>query len=102
MKAVIVGASETGVTIAKMLSEEHHDVFLIDRDAMRLQVAAQDLDIATRVGTGTDWQLLEELTEMAPDLFVALTESDETNLISCAIAKELGYPQTAARLRHSN
>jgi trk/ktr system potassium uptake protein len=99
MKTVIAGAGETGVTIARLLSEENNDVVLIDQDSHRLQSAAQDLDIATRVGSATDWELLEELMELGPDLFVALTEDDETNLIGCSIAKELGYPQTAARVR---
>jgi trk/ktr system potassium uptake protein len=99
VKVVIVGAGNIGLAIASLLSEEHHDVILVDRDAVLLERAVQDLDIATREGSGTDWGLLEELKELNPDLLIAVTNSDETNLVCCSIAKGLGYPRTIARVR---
>ena len=99
MRIVIIGAGQIGLATARLLSEEDHDVILIDKDDLALERAAQDLDIAARVGSGTDWKLLEELMEVAPDLFLALTDADEVNLAACTIAKGLGFGQTVARLR---
>ena len=99
MKVVIIGAGEIGHAIALMLSREHHDVILVDKSRAVLDRAVQDLDIATRLGSGTDWTLLEELKELEPDLLIAVTDDDETNLVCCAIAKGLAYPRTIARVR---
>ncbi len=99
MKVVIVGAGDIGLSIAELLSKEHHDVILVDRDRALLERAVQDLDIATKVGSGTDWTLLEELKELSPDLLIAVTDQDETNLVCCSVAKGLAYPKTVARVR---
>ena len=97
MKVVIIGAGDIGQAIASLLSGEHHDVILVDSDPVRLERAAQELDIAIREGSGTDWGLLEELKELNPDLLIAVTQGDEINLVCCSIAKGLGYPRTIAR-----
>jgi trk system potassium uptake protein TrkA len=101
MNIVIVGAGSIGCYLAKIFSQEAYNIILIDKDAEKLSVLARDLDIATRIGDGTDWELLEDLVEFEPDLFVALTQQDETNLVSCTIAKQLGFPRTVARIRKS-
>lgn len=99
MNIVIIGAGEIGSYIASLLSKERHNVVLIDKDADKLKRINSNLDVATRVGNGTDWQMLDELLEMAPDFLVALTNDDDANLVSCAIAKHLGYPHTIARVK---
>lgn len=101
MNIVIVGAGDVGMYIASTLSAEEHNVILIDKSATRLEQASWNLDVATRVASGADWQLLDELMELNPDVFVAVTENDETNLVACAIAKNLGYPKTIARIRNA-
>lgn len=101
MNIVILGAGHVGLHSAKVLSKEENNVILIDKDARQLEVASREIDVATRVGDGTDWQLLEELTELNPEMFLALTGSDETNLTACAIAKNLGYGQTIASVKHA-
>lgn len=95
---VIVGAGDIGRYIASILSKEQHNVIVIDQDRKRLEEASLTMDIAIRHGSGTDWQLLEDLQELSPDLFIALTRDDEINLASCSIAKHLGYPRTIARV----
>lgn len=97
MSIVIVGAGELGRHIASVLSREHK-VILIDKDVKQLEKASWNTDIATRQGSGIDWQLLDNLLEHSPNFFIAFTGNDETNLISCAIAKHLGYPTTIARI----
>ncbi|MFT4552978.1 MAG: trk system potassium uptake protein TrkA [Chlamydiales bacterium] len=101
MNIVILGAGHVGLHCAKVLSKEENNVILIDKDARQLEIASREIDVATRLGDGTDWQLLEELTELNPEIFLALTGSDETNLAACAIAKNLGYEQTIASVKHA-
>jgi trk system potassium uptake protein len=101
MNIVILGAGHIGLHCARVLSKEENNVILIDKDPAQLEFASREVDVATRVGDGTDWQLLEELTEQKPEMFLALTGSDETNLTACAIAKNLGYGQTIASVRHA-
>lgn len=101
MSIVIVGAGDVGLYIAQILSKEEHNIILIDKNGKKLQNASNLLDVATREGSGTDWQLLDDLLELSPSLFIALTDDDETNLVSCSIAKNLGYPRTIARV-HDN
>src|SRR3989338_160005 len=100
MNIVIIGAGDIGAYTAALLSSEKHNVILVDRDRLQLEKMAHDLDIATVEGNGADWRLLEELKEHAPDLLLALTSHDETNLTIGSMAKHLGYPITVSRIRH--
>jgi len=102
MNIVILGAGSIGSHLAKILSQEEHNVVVIDLDPKALERLSRTADVATRLGSGTNWQLLEELTEISPDLFIALSSDDETNLAACAIAKNLGYPKTVARIRQKS
>lgn len=98
MNIVIVGAGGIGRYIASVLSKEQLNVILIDPDPKKLEKASWNIDVATRLGSGIDWQLMDDLLDLSPDFLIALTESDETNLVACAIAKHLGYPRTIARV----
>lgn len=99
MNIVIVGAGDIGSYMASVLSKDQHNVILVDQDGRRLENVAASLDVATRLGSGTDWQLLDDLRELNPHLLIAVTDDDETNLVSCSIAKQLGYPRTICRIR---
>lgn len=101
MNIVIVGAGNTGRYLATLLSENQHNVLVIDKDKKKLEQLSQTLDIATRVGSGDDWQLLDSVLELFPDLFIAMTQNDDTNVVSCSLAKQLGIPSTIARV-HDN
>lgn len=100
MNIVIIGAGDIGLHLATIFSQVDYGIVLIDLDGHKLESAARDLDVATRLGSGVDWELLEDLMEFSPDLLIALTNDDETNLVACTIAKNLGYPQTIARVRN--
>jgi trk system potassium uptake protein TrkA len=102
MNIVILGAGNIGSYLAMILSQEEHNVVVIDRDPKALERLARSADVATRLGSGTDWRLLEDLTEISPDLFIAMSSDDETNLVACAIVKNLGYPKTVARIRQNS
>ncbi len=99
MNIVILGAGGVGRYIAHILSKEEHNVILIDPDIKKLEKVSWEMDVAIREGSGTDWQLLDDLLDLSPDFLVALTNSDEINLAACAIAKHLGYRRTIARVR---
>ncbi len=99
MNIVIIGAGDIGLHLAAIFSQVNYGIVLIDNNPQILEQAARELDVATRIGSGTDWELLEDLMEFNPDLLIALTNDDEKNLATCTIAKNLGYPQTIARVR---
>lgn len=101
MKIVILGAGTIGSYLADTLAKEQHDVIVIDQDPKALEKVARYSDVATRLGSGTDWRVLEDLAELSPDLFIAMSSDDETNLVACTIAKNLGYSKTVARIRES-
>ncbi len=99
MNIVIIGAGDIGLYIATLLSKQKHNVILIDKNGAKLEEVSWQMDVAIQQGSGTDWQLLDHLLEIQPDLFLALTNQDEVNLVACSIAKHLGYPKTIARVK---
>ncbi|MBN1320135.1 MAG: Trk system potassium transporter TrkA [Thermoleophilia bacterium] len=100
MYAIIVGAGEVGFHIATILSQEGHDVAVIDRDQDAHQRAVQQLDCLAVHGNGASRRVLEEAGVGRADLLVAVTDSDEVNMIACMAAKGVGVPLTAARVRN--
>ena len=68
---VIVGAGDIGRYIASILSKEQHNIIMIDHDRKKLEEVSLAMDVAIRHGSGTDWQLLEDLQELSPDLLIA-------------------------------
>jgi trk system potassium uptake protein TrkA len=98
MNIVIVGAGGTGSYLARLLSSEKHNVIVIDRNERKLEQLALTCDVATRAGSAGDWQLLDDLLELSPDMLIALTDDDDANLVACSLAKQLGYPTTIARV----
>ena len=99
LNVVIIGAGEVGQYIARILSREEHNVILVDKDSKKLEGMAAKMDVGTRKGFGSDWKLLDELLDVDPDFLIAMTNEDEVNLISCSIAKNLGYRKTIARVK---
>lgn len=99
MNIIILGAGKIGSYVASALSEEEHNVILIDKDLKALQRVSQLSDVATIHSTSPCWKLFEELLENKPDLFFAATGDDETNLIACSVAKNLGFPKTVAQIQ---
>lgn len=98
MNVVVLGAGEIGAYVAKTLSEEEHNVLLIDSDTELLERAARDSDIA-HLHAQPSAKLLENLLEQKPDLFFAATEDDATNLLFSSIAKNIGFPKTVCRVK---
>lgn len=100
MTAVIVGAGKTGFQIAKMLAEARHNVVVIDsRDEALLEVN-ENLDVMTIHGNGASGKVLDDASLRHSDLFIAVTDSDEVNMVACMTAKRLGAKKTVARIRN--
>jgi len=98
---MIVGAGEVGFHIAKRLSEESQDVVVIDRDPTQIKKINENLDVQAFLGSGTSPRLLKEAGIKEADLLVAATDSDEVNLISCLLARNLNqYMLKVARVRN--
>jgi trk system potassium uptake protein TrkA len=98
MRIVVAGAGEVGTHLAKMLSLENHDIVIIDDDNDRLQNLASKCDLLTLQGNVTSKRMLLEAGADRADLFIAVTPSDDSNIVAGIIAKRLGAKLTVARV----
>ena len=90
MKIVIVGAGKVGFVLAHMLSNEDHDVTVIDRNPARIETVEERLDVNSVLGSCTSTEVLAAAGVADADMLLAVTERDELNLVSCFIAKSYG------------
>ena len=100
MKIVIVGDGKIGSTLAEQLSREGHEITIIDRSGEPLQQTSEDLDILCIEGNGATYATQMEAGVDAADLLIAVTMSDELNLLCCLVAKKIGARHTIARVRN--
>jgi trk system potassium uptake protein TrkA len=101
LKIIIVGAGEVGFHIAQKLSEENQNVVLIDKDPEKIKRITESLDVMALLGGGTSPRMLRDAGVRDADMLVAATDSDEVNLISCLMAKNLSpYLLKIARIRN--
>ena len=101
MKIIIIGAGKVGKQIAQTLSSENHDVILIEKDETRRQIAQDNLDIITILGNGANVKTLEKAGIKQTDMLIAVTNSDEVNMLACMTAKQFDVPKKIARIRNS-
>ena len=100
MKIIIVGAGRIGVNLAKLLAEENNDVYLIERSDKVVQKNIEKLDAQVIIGNGADPDVLKKAHVQEADLVLAVTTSDETNLVVCSLAGILGAKRRIARVRN--
>lgn len=100
MKIIVVGAGKLGYDISRILSEERHDVIVVDKDPEHLKAIASNLDVMTVVGNGASPTTLREINVAETDIMLAVTENDELNMIACMTAKQSGVGMTVARVRN--
>ncbi|WP_297209732.1 MULTISPECIES: Trk system potassium transporter TrkA [Thermodesulfovibrio] len=101
MRIIIVGAGEVGYQIAKFLTYEGADVVIIDRDGAKLRRISEELDIATIEAEGSDPSAFKEAGADKADLLLAVTNSDETNMIACLLGKAMfNIKRKIARIRN--
>jgi trk system potassium uptake protein TrkA len=99
MYAVVVGAGEVGFHIATILSQEGHEVAVIDRGRAACEHASAEIDVLAVHGNGASRSVLEQASMGRADLMIAVTDSDEVNMIACMAAKRVGVALTVARVR---
>jgi trk system potassium uptake protein TrkA len=97
---IIIGAGEVGYNLAKMLSYEQHDIVVIDNDAEKVKKAQDHLDVKVIAGSGSSSSVLEEAGIKNSDLLVAVTNSDEVNLIACIAANHYNVQKKVARVKN--
>lgn len=100
MRVVIVGAGKLGFSVADRLAKEEHEVIVIEQYEERRLIVQNSLDVMAIVGNGANPQFLANSVAKDADLLVAVTDSDEVNMIACMAAKKIGIPQTIARVRN--
>ena len=99
MRIIVIGAGKVGYTLAERLAEEEHDVIVIDREESVVDHCMSSLDVLCIKGNGANAKTLLEAGVEKTDIIIASTASDETNMLSCLIAKRLGAGYTIARIR---
>ncbi|MFC1865845.1 Trk system potassium transporter TrkA [Chloroflexota bacterium] len=102
MYIIIAGGGVTGFHIASLLAEEEHQVVVIEASEAKLEKFRRQLDIKTILGNAATPKILREAEVDRADLILAVTNSDETNMITCFMAKQLGAGTTAARIRNQD
>ncbi len=98
MNIIIAGAGEVGTHLAKMLSIEYHDIVVIDPDSEKLVQLSSSADLLVVEGSATSISALKEANVKKADLFVAVTSSENANLLSATLAKRLGAKKVIARI----
>ena len=98
MRIVIAGAGEVGTHLAKMLSNEQHDIVIIDPEESRLKPIDSSLDVMTYQGSATSVNLLKDTLGKKTDLFIAVAHLEDTNITAAILAKRLGAVKTIARI----
>lgn len=100
-RIIVVGAGKVGKTITRRLTDEGHNLVVIDRSESKLEELSNQCDCMLLTGSGASHQTLEEAGITVSDLMIAVTDSDELNLLCCTIAKQFNPDiSTIARVRN--
>lgn len=101
MKIVIAGAGEVGTHLARMLTDEEHDIVLLDDSPDKLTKISSEADLMTVAGSAHSFQDLKKTGLSKADLFIAVTPFEERNVLACSMASYLGVGRTIARINNS-
>jgi trk system potassium uptake protein len=93
-----MGGGRVGLKLASLLSQEGHDITLIEKDQKICEKASSELDAMVICGNGTDSKILEEANINNADVFVAATGNNEANLMACILVKEYQPSKLIARI----
>ncbi|MBE7085985.1 MAG: Trk system potassium transporter TrkA [Clostridiales bacterium] len=100
MNIIIVGCGRVGQTLAEKLNSDGNDVTVIDTSAEKVKTVADRCDVMGVIGNGATLAVQQEAGVDNADLLIAVTNSDELNLLCCMIAKKAGNCQTIARVKN--
>lgn len=99
MKIVIAGCGKIGKSIVESLVSEGHDILIIDSDSEVIEEITNVCDVMGICGNCVDSDILEEAKVETADIYIAVSGSDELNMLSCFLAKRMGAKNTIARIR---
>ena len=100
MDIILVGDGKVGVAITMQLAREGHNLTVVDSNSGVLEQSAAEYDVMVVHGNGASLPVLREAEAHSADLLIAATGADETNILTCIIAKRLGTRHTIARVRN--
>jgi trk system potassium uptake protein TrkA len=100
MQIIIVGCGNVGQTLTQQLSKEGHNITVIEEKSSVVQSVVNNLDVMGIVGNGASYSIMKDAGIESADLMIAVTDSDELNLLCCLIAKKAGNCHTIARVRN--
>ncbi len=98
MKIIIVGAGEVGINLAEKLAGENHEVTIIEKDENLINKISDKINALFIHGTGTSFEILHQAGIKEAEMFIAVTNIDEVNLISCFIASKYNIPHIISRV----
>lgn len=98
MNIIIAGAGEVGRHLAIMLSKENHNLTIIDKDKEKLEILSNQIDVLMITGEASSIDAIKKAGGKNADLFIALTQHEDTNLLSGFVAKKLGAKKCIARV----
>ncbi len=99
LSIIIVGCGKVGQTLTEQLSNEGHDITVIDKNAEKVNTLSSTYDVMGLVGNGASYSVQVEAGIENTDLFIAVTESDELNLLCCTVARRVAGCAAIARVR---
>jgi len=100
LNIVILGAGQVGRSLTRYLAIEDNDITIIDTDVVALRELREKLDINTRLGEASHPNVLEQANVNDADMLIAVTNSDEINMMACQVAYSLfRTPTRIARVR---
>jgi len=100
VRIIIVGAGKVGYQLVESLAKENHDILVVDTDQEVLDRINDNFDVLTKKGNGISSSLLKGLNIEGWDLLIAVTNSDEANIVACITAKKVGVKTAIARVRN--
>ena len=99
MRVIIIGAGKVGFKLAEKLSEEGHEVLVIEQNEDRRKILRENLDVLVSGGNGASPRVLSDAGITHTDLLISVTDQDEVNMLACMVAKRAGVARTVARVR---
>ncbi len=100
LKIIIVGCGKVGRTLVSRLCDEGHDITIIDKDKEVVADICETYDVLGIVGNGSSYKIQMEAGITQANLIIAVTDSDELNILCCTMAKKVGNCSTVARVRN--
>lgn len=100
MKIIVLGAGKVGKTLIKHMSNEDHDIIVVDQNATKVEEVVNQFDVIGVAGNGGSYDILMEAGAQDANLIICVTASDELNILAGLMAKKMGTRHTIARVRN--